>query len=299
MAFTDNTTFTGKDAQGFYSEALLTGETKSVIKLYPDVKSKLKIARLDLTNILQEADCTFTDGGTTTLSQKTLETCPIKVNLEYCQRTFEADYLSMQLKAGSNNGEVMPASVEEYIIGQVAKNISADLENLIWQGDITGSPASICDGFLVKFLADATVIDVNNTTVSASNVLVEIGKVYAAIPDTVINSRDLVIFVPVSIAKFYKTAIASGTGNGGAYFIGDKELNYLGIPLVVAPGLPADTMVAADKMNLWFGTDLMSDFEDVIIIPQKNISGAPTVRLVAEFKFGVEYGIGSEIVLYS
>ncbi len=299
MAFVDNTTFTGKDAQGFYSEALLTGETKSVIKLYPDVKSKLKVARLDLANILQEADCTFTDGGTTTLSQKTLEVCPIKVNLEYCQRTFEADYLSMQLKAGSNNGEVMPASVEEYIIGQVSKNISADLENIIWQGDTTGSPASICDGFLKKFLADATVIDVNNTTVSASNVLTEIGKVYAAIPDTIINSRDLRIFIPVSIAKFYKTAIAAGTGNGGAYFIGDKELNYLGVTLVIAPGLPADTMVAAETQNLWFGTDLMSDFEDVIIIPQKHISGAPTVRLVAEFKFGVEYGVGEEIVLYS
>lgn len=297
MAFVDNTTYTGKDAQGFYSAALLTGDTKSVIKLYPDVKSKIKIARLDMTNILQEADCTFTDGGTTTLAQKTLEVCSLKVNLEYCQRTFEANYLSEQLRAGSNNGEVMPASVEEYILGQIAANISTDLESLIWIGDTEASPASLCDGFIKLFTADSDVIDVVGTTVTAANVITEIGKVYAAIPATIKFKGKVKIFISNAIAGFYKQA--QGALSGGIFITGDKELNYLGIPLVISPGLPTNDMVAADFDNLWFGTDLMSDFEDVLIIPQKNISGAPTVRVVAEFKFGVNYGVGAEIVYYT
>lgn len=297
MAFVDNTTYTGKDAQGFYSTALLTGETKSMIKLYPDVKSKIKIASLDMTNILQEADCTFTDGGTTTLAQKTLEVCPIKVNLEYCQRTFEANYLSEQLRAGSNKGEVMPASVEEYILGQVSANISKDLENLIWNGDTGASPASLCDGLLVQFLADGTVIDVTGTTISASNVIAEIAKVYNAIPNTIKFKGNVVIFISNAIAGFYKQAVAAASAE--TYYVKDAELSFLGIPLVIAPGLPTNDMVAADPQNLWFGTDLMSDFEDVLIIPQKNISGAPTVRIVAEFKFGVSYGVGAEIVYYT
>jgi hypothetical protein len=90
LAFTDNTTFYGKDLEGFYANALLTGNSKSEFKLIPNVKSKVKIGQLNLGNILQDADCSFSSTGEGTLAQKTLEVCPVKINLEYCQRTFEA-----------------------------------------------------------------------------------------------------------------------------------------------------------------------------------------------------------------
>jgi len=85
----------------------------------------------------------------------------------------------------------------------------------------------------------------------------------------------------------------------GTYFVGTKELDFLGIPVVIAPGLPDNVIVAAEKTNLWFGTDLVSDFDDVMVIPQMNITGAPTVRFVARFQFGVQYGVSEEIVYYS
>ena len=107
MALVDNTVFTGRDAEGFYSAALLSGPSKSVLTLIPNVKSKIKLASFDLGNILQDADCTFTSSGEGTLAQKSFEVCAIKINLEYCKRTFETNYLSEQLRAGSNNPEVM------------------------------------------------------------------------------------------------------------------------------------------------------------------------------------------------
>lgn len=297
MAFADNTTYTGKDAVGFYSKAILTGDVKSMIRVMPNVKSKEKIARLDLTNIVQEDDCTFTDLGTTTLSQKTLEVCPLKVNLEFCTTQFEANYLSEQLRPG-NTGEVMPASFEEYLLEQIAVNTSATLEDLLWNGDTAGSPATVCDGFRKKFLADSAVVDVTGTTLSASNILTEIAKVYAAIPNAIMMKPDLRIFISNAAFKFYSQAIAAGTGNGGAYFIGEKPLNYLGIELVVAPYLPANEMVAAQLGNLWMGTDLVNDFDDVQILNMYRVLGSPTARFTARFKFGVEYGVGEEIVWY-
>lgn len=297
MAFIDTTVYTGKDLEGFYSKILLTGNTKSVVKFYPNVKSKVKIARLDMANIIQADDCSFNDSGTTTLSQKTLEVCPLKVNLEYCVSTFEANYLSEQLRAGSNTGQVMPDSVEAYLLEQVSKNISADLENLIWQGDTAGSPESLCDGWLAQFRDDADVIDVTGTTLTAANIIVELGKVYAAIPATIVNSSDLVIFISVAASKFYRQALAAG-GFFATFNAGDLNPTYLGIPLVVAEGLSANQMVAAEKGNLWFGSDLMSDFDDVVVIPQFKITGAPTVRLAVRFKFGTSYGVSEEIVFY-
>lgn len=299
FALVDNTTYTGIDALGFYSKALLEGDTKSMIKLVPDVKSKIKMARLDLTGILQESDCTFTDGGTSTLSQKTLEVCPIKVNLEFCTRDFEVNYLSEQLRPGSLEAQI-PASFESYILDQIAANISTDLENILWNGDTAASPVpGLCDGFLKKFLADAAVIDVTGTTLSAANIIAEIGKVYAAIPNTIAAKGKVVIFVSVAASKFYKQALAAlNNALIGTYNNGDFQLSYIDIPVVVAPGLPTNQMVAAEPENLWYGTDLVNDIEDVLVLPMRDKTGAPTVRIVAEFKFGVEYGIGEEVVYY-
>lgn len=297
FALVDNTTYCGENAVEFYSAALLTGDTKSMIKLIPDVKSVVKIPRLELTGILQESDCVFSDGGTSTLSQKTLTVCPIKVNLEFCTRDFEVNFLSEQLRPGSLEAQI-PKSFQDYIMMKIAENISTELEYMLWQGDTAASPASICDGFLKKFLADAAVIDVTGTTLSAANIIAEIGKVYAAIPATIINRGRVKIFLSVAASKFYKQALVASNPALISWNNGDFKLSYVDVDLVVAPGLPTNVMVAAEPENLWYGTDLMSDIEDILVIPQRDKSGAPTVRIVAEFKFGVEYGIGTEVVYY-
>lgn len=299
FALVDNATYAGTDALGFYSKALLEGNTKSLMKLIPDVKSTTKIAKLDLANIMQESDCTFTDGGTSTLSQKSIEVCPIKVNLEFCTRDFEVNYLSEQLRTGSLESQI-PASFQDYILGEIAKNINAGLERLIWQGDVAGSPADVCDGLLKKMEDAADVLTVTGATLSTANIIAEIGKVYAKIPDTIANRGKVVIFVSVAASKFYKQALASlNNALIGSYNNGDFQLSYIDIPVVVAEGLPTNVMVAAEPENLIYATDLMSDVEDVLVLPMRNKLGTPTVRIVAEFKFGVEYAIGQEIVLYS
>lgn len=295
----DNTTYTGKDALNFYSKALLEGDTKSMISLVPDVKSKVKLPRLDLAGILQTSDCTFTPGGTATLSQKTLEVCPIKINLEFCTRDFEVNFLSEQLRPGSLASQ-MPESLTSYVLDQIAKQIDSDLERLLWQGDIAASPADICNGLLKGMAADASVVKVVGTTLSAANIIAEIGKVYTAINNTIINRGNVVIFVSPTAAKFYKQALAALNNSLlGSYNNGDFKLSYIDVPVIVAPGMPTNKMVAAEPKNLWYGTDLVSDIEDILVIPQRDKTGAPTVRVVAEFKFGVNYGISEEIVLYA
>jgi hypothetical protein len=300
LAFTDNTTFYGKDLEGFYANALLTGNSKSEFKLIPNVKSKVKIGQLNIGNILADADCSFSGQGEGTLSQKTLEVCPVKINLEYCQRTFETDYLSQLLRPGSNNGEVMPASVESFLLEQVALKVSADTEKMVWAGDsATASyPLSICDGLYKQFKADAAVIDVLGTaSITTSNVIAELTKVYNAIPQALILEDDMRIFISPTVHRAYRQALAAASSE--AYYMQNYgELHFLDVKLSVAPGATANYMVAARKSNLLLLTDLVSDFEDVQILPQKSVTGVPVVRMTGEFKFGVNYIYGSEVVFY-
>lgn len=296
---TDSTVYAGKDDASFYSKALIEGGSKETFRLISNVKSKIKLAKYDLGELIQDADCTFTNTGEGTLAQKEFEVCPLKINLELCQRTFETDYLSEQLRGGSLNSEVAPASFVNYMLDRISKQVSADLEKASWAGVATGGtyPNTVCSGLVEKLGADSDVVDVSATTITSSNVITELNRVYAAIPDAVIGKEDLVIYASTNIVKAYRQAVANASAE--AYYTKDVPLTFLGIEVIEAKGLPSNRMVAGQKSNFLLLTDLVSDFEDVLILPQKNLTGEPTIRVVGEFKFGVDYLYGAEVVLYA
>lgn len=301
MALTDNTTFYGKDAEGFFKKVLTTGVAKNELALIPNVKSKIKLAYSDLGNILQADDCSFSATGEGTLNQKTMEVCDLKVNLEYCATTFEANYLSLQLRAGSNNEEVMPSSYADFVVNYVAEKVASDLELTMFQGNTATAsyPYNLCDGLVKLLTNDSDVIDVAATasSITSSNVVGELNRILEAVPAQVRQQPNFKIFVSQQIAFAYKQAQAST--QGGLFLVGDKELNYLGFRLIPTSGLLAKQAVAFNSDKVFFLTDLTSDWDEIIIIPQRNISGARTERFATSLKFGVNYLYGNEIVLYS
>ena len=72
-----------------------------------------------------------------------------------------------------------------------------------------------------------------------------------------------------------------------------------GVKIAVANGLADNTMVAAEKSNLYFGCGLLNDTQECKVIDMSDVDGSQNVRVVMRFTAGVNYGIGSDIVLYS
>jgi hypothetical protein len=299
FAITDNTTYAGKDAIEFFSKALLAGGTKDTFRVIPGVKSKIKLPQYDAGQLIKDAGCSWSPAGEGTLSQKSFEVCDKEFQLELCVTTFEANFLGEYLRPGSNTGEVAPELFTNYMLTQVQKQVQNDLELAIWQGDATGStyPFNICEGLIRKMTGDTTVIDASGTTaVTLSNVISQITNVYSLIPQTVLTNPDLVIYVSTAIYKLYQQAVAAASSE--AFYVGAKEPNFLGIPLVWSAGLPANTMVAGVKSNFLLLTDLLDDYETVTVVPQWNVAAVDTLRIAGRFKFGVDYLVGSEIVLF-
>ena len=297
----NSTTYTGKDLEGFYTTALLTGKSKETFRLFPNIKSSAKIGSLNLGNILADDSCSFEATGTITLAQKTLTVCPLKVNIELCEKDYESLYLSEQLKAGSNVDGNIPTSFNEFLLKLVADRISQQTEVICWAGDDTASPGTLCDGILVKLLADAAVIDVavDGTKITAvSTVVAEIARIYAVIPNTLDVSK-LTLYVSIATARAYKQALVAANPALVGYNQGSYELSYIDLKMVIAPGMPNTKAVCADPENLWMGTDLVSDEMELNVISMKNILGQPTVRMITEFKLGFNYGNGAEIVYYN
>ena len=298
MGLIDNTTYTGKDTDGFFSVALLTGDTKSKVRLIPNAKSTVKMGSLNLGNILQADSCSLEGVGNYTLAQKSLEVCDIAIKVPICAKDYEANYLSESLRAGSNVDQNFPEGFVGYLLELVAQQISTQAEALFWQGDTEGSPVSLCDGLIKKFLADSTVIDVGaGTVLSASNIIAQIGIVYDAIPDTISDNGKVAIFISRKAAKFYRQALVTANPALIAYNNGDFTLRYIDVELIVSAGMPTNDMVAAEPMNLWYGTDLVSDEKEIEIVTDP--LNPKQSYIITSFKWGVNYGVGAEIVYYT
>ena len=97
--------------------------------------------------------------------------------------------------------------------------------------------------------------------------------------------------------RLYISAVST-LGYINAYSMNkDYDAVFEGVKIAVCPGMKNDAMVAAQKSNLFFGTDLLSDATRITILDMAALDGSDNMRLVARYSSGVKQGIGSDIVL--
>ncbi len=290
------TTYAGEFAGKYISAALLSGNTiaNGGITVKPNVKYKEVVKKVATSGLIADATCDFTDAGSLTLTERILQPEEFQVNLELCKKDFRSDWEAVQM--GYSAYDNLPPKFADFLIGHVAAKVAEKTEQNIWQG--TNATAGEFDGLSTLLAADSDVVDVTGTTVTSANVIAEIQKVVDAIPSAVYGKEDLKIYVSSSIAKAYVSAQAA-LGYRDLYHVGKTEMNFQGISLFVAQGLADNDMVAAETSNLYFGTGLLSDHNEVKVIDMADLDGSQNVRVVMRFTSGVQYGIGSDIVLYT
>ena len=115
------------------------------------------------------------------------------------------------------------------------------------------------------------------------------------------------LYVSQNIARAYVRALggfgtsglgANGVNAQGTQWWNNGSLSFDGVKLFVANGLADNTAVAAEKSNLFFGTGLLADHNEVKVIDMADLDGSQNVRVVMRFTAGVQYGIVEDIVTY-
>jgi len=299
------TTYAGEFAGKYVAAALLSAPTldKGLIEIMPNVYYKSVIQKVSTDDILKDATCDFDPTSTVTLTERVLTLEEFQVNLQMCKKDFEQTWQAVEM--GYSSFKNVPASFTDFIVAYAAERVAARIEQNIWSG--VNASAGQFAGFQTLFAADSDVIDVTGTTVTASNVITELGKVVDAIPAALYGKEDLYLYVPQNVAKAYVRALggfaasgvgANGVDNAGTTWFNNQELYFDGIKVAVANGLSSNKMVAAQKSNLFFGTGLLSDKNEVRLIDMADIDGSQNFRLIMRLSAGIQYGIGSDIVYY-
>jgi len=305
------TTYAGEFAGKYIAAALLSGKTieDGAIEVKPNVKFKEVIKKVATdSNVIKNATCDFTDTATLTLTERILQPEEFQVNLELCKKDFRSDWEAIEM--GMSVYDNLPPSFSDFLIGHVAGLVAEKTEQNIWGG--VNANAGEFDGFTVLMAADATVNDAVNTGITSftsTSILSALENVVSAIPSAVYGKEDLTIFLPTVAYQQYVRALggfgASGLGAAGIgaqgtqWFNNGNALSFGGIKVQLAPGMPADHIVAGQKSNLYFGTGLLSDHNEVKLLDMADLDGSQNVRVVMRFTAGVQYGIGSDLVLFT
>jgi hypothetical protein len=301
------TTYAGEFAGKYLAAALLSAPTleQGGVSILPNVAYKQVMQKVATGNIVANATCNFTASGTVTLTERVLTTEEFQVNLELCKLDLAQSWQSASM--GYSAFKTLPKTFADFLIAHVAAKVAAKIETTIWAG--TNATAGEFDGFKTLMLADADVIDVAGltTTLDATTVIAEIGKVVDAIPASLYGNEGLRIYVSQKIAKLYVRALggfaasglgANGTNTQGTQWYTNGSLSYDGIPIFMANGLGANNMIATTVDNLYFGCGLLNDSSLVKTIDMSDIDGSNNVRVILRYNAGIQYGIGSDVVLY-
>ena len=309
---TITSTYAGEAASGYIAAALLSANTldKKLVTIMPNVKYKSVIQKLDVSGIVQDASCDFVTSGSVAISEQVLTPKELQVNLLLCKQEFVDSWEALQL--GFSAFDEIPKNFNDFLISYVGGKVAEATETSIWQGSTatngqfggfqTAFSASIAAGGAGAVLAAKSGSIVISGSVTSANVLDKLNSVVNTIPDTVYGKPDVLLYVSTDVAKAYQQALAGGAiganGWNNQMNVGEKPFNFNGIEIVWCPGMTSSKIVAAQKSNLFFGTGLLSDYNEVKVIDMANIDGSQNYRIVMRYTGGTQFGIGQDIVYY-
>ena len=318
LATTTNitTTYAGEFAGEYIAAALLSASTidDGGLTVKANIAFKEVIKKLATNALVTAASCDFTPTSTITLTERIIQPVELQVNLQLCKYDFVNDWEAQSM--GYGLGQSLPPKFSDFMIAHVAAEVAQNTEFCIWQGDTAAAANNSFEGFEKLIAASAAAGDIPAAQqvaaiaggLTAANIVTELSKVVDAIPASLYGKEDLFLYVGSAAAKFYVQALggfganglgANGVSNMGTQWWNNGSLTVNGVKLFVCPGMSANTMFAAQRSNLYFGTGLLNDTNAVKVLDMQDLDASNNVRMVMRFTSGVQFGIASDLVEYA
>jgi len=307
MGVSLTSTYAGEFSGKYISAALLSAQTldKGLITVMPNVKYKSVLQVGSYNDIVANATCDYTASGTLTLSEKIIQPEEFQVNVDICKKDLVNSWEAEQM--GYSAFDKLAPSLSDFVIAHTAAKVASKIESNIWAGQ-TATAGEFQGFYYLATAGGSGCVAVTGTGVTAGNVITEMGKVVDAIPQAVYGQEDVFIYVAPNVARAYIRALggfgtsglgANGVNSAGTTWFNNGGLSFDGIPVVVAQGLPASSMMAAQKSNMFFGTGLLSDLNTCQIVDTSATLGDRNLRVIMRFTAAVAMGINSDVVIYA
>lgn len=303
LNLTNLNAWTDEHAMDLIKEAVLKGRTADLITVQGGIKHAATINRLSTSIVGQAGACGWNPSGTTTLDQRTITVCDIKINEAICLNDLEEYYTSVMMNPGSYNTEI---PFEQLFSENKRDQIMALVEDLVWRGNTASSGnLALCTGFGVLFDGAIATTASNGGTYAvaslATDIVDKVDEMIGKLNPNVIDAEDLHIFMSYADYRTYAKALRdanlfhyTGAENQGLDF--SQVHPGTNVRVIAVRGLNgANRWLLSQASNLYLGTDLLNDAEDFrIFYSQDN----DEVRFLSKWKQGVQVAYLENVVWY-
>ena len=246
--------------------ALVGNGTRPRISIQTGIKKDAYINIFNLTPTLQSGvGCGFSANGNAAITQRTLATALIKVDLEFCEEDLIGKYAEYLVKV---NAVDKPFPFEQYITDALADELNKKIEKLIWQGDktthSTDADLKWIDGFAHIFSAEGTEVQSAESDHKWETAYDAIVAVYNALPEEVLEQGAEIYVSPAAFRAFMQKMVQM---NYFHYNPGNQEYGEFLLPgtdakVVRTQGLAGTHLVMGTfAKNLVYGCDMENDAE--------------------------------------
>lgn len=240
---------------------------------------------------LQAGGCELTASGGTAFTSKDVEAVYFGSKEKYC--------LSDLRTFGLEEIDVVTETVNQF-----NDSFGKEIDRLFWMGDKSSS--DLMDGLVTLWEADSNVIDsgfATGTTLTTSNIDDAIqSMLFAITPDLRKNGltfhvsyKTFQLYIEMlKSANLYSLDMAAVKGSQSNLEIYVHGTNDIKLRVETAAGFPDDQIYATNDKNIVRIYDEKEVISALDIVPDpidKNL-----FYLITDFKFGVDYKFGSEVI---
>ena len=249
--------------------ALVGTASRQRFGLQTGIKTSAYLNYLELAPVLQDGKgCGFSASGTATLTQRTITTAIIKVNMDICPDSLLGKYAEYLVRIGAKSDEL---PFEQYIIDGITAELNKKIEKLIWQGDTTkttDTDLKWLNGILKQLASDTDKVAVSIAHGTA--IYNAIKAVYLAIPEETLERGAEIYISPANYRDFLQAMVEKNYFHySGPQDAAPEEFVFPGtdVKVVKTPGLAGvnNLIVASFPENFVYGCDAEGDLEEVKI----------------------------------
>ena len=290
------TDYVGEVAGGYIAEMIKEANTISdnLITVLPNVVSPQFVRKIQTADGFVDYACGWAPAGSVTLTERQLAPKKIKQDLEFCKEEFRQLWTSIEMGFSAHNDN-LPKTEQDAILLQIGKSVARKVDVDIWEGD--GATGNF-DGLIPALLLDGDVVDVATpVAITSANVEAELGRFLDAIADEQFDSPGMVYGVSTNVLRALRRAYGTQARANGT-FLKPSEFDFEGTILTEIKGLNSNTMVSYNKEQVFFGTGLLADLNEIKIKDMDETDLSGMVRMKMVMTGGVQYAFGGKITLY-
>ena len=305
MAVTISNSYEGVAAFPYITAALL--ELNSLSNGFFTVKQfgnagVQNIQRLNLTGGFVDATCAGDPTGDINLTEVKLTPQPIQNITEACKLTFLNDWNAANMGSDWRN---FPQEVSKSIVAEMIGKSMASIETTLYSG-VEATDGEF-NGIETILSLDATLPaaqEIAGATVSATNVIDEIGSVIDAIPNAVYTSEDAQVGVSINVYRALVRAlglVGSEQGiqnNSVTWSDGKTDIRFDGILIKRCNGMSENVMIAATSDNIIFGTATLANLDYVKVLDLSETSMSENVQFGLKFSGTTAVVYAKDVVTY-